>query len=337
MWALRHDQRVLAVVCTLLLVMGAGPSAAGTAVDTVKVSFMPLQSFGGLFIAEREGYFAAERIKITWVPVTSSAQVAPLLVQGLIDVGAGSLSAGAFNAITRGQTLRVVADKGHIDGRGASGSLIVRTDLARTVKSTADLKGRKLGIAGVGALGHYVMAKALSAGRVPMDQVTLVTLSQPASVAALLSGAIDAAVLSPPLDVEAVETRAGFKLLDFADVLPGEPFSFLFFGPTLQDQQRAVGNRFMVAYLRGLQRYGEGPTPRNVAVVADYTKTDPSLIRKGGWVSIHPDGYVDAAKLRRFQDWLFEIGLIDVRNPISTVVDASFVEQARTALGLPGR
>ena len=319
-------------VC-LVSAPGAG---AGAAEDVVRVAFQPFQSYGGLFIADREGYFAAQRIKVGWVTL-SGGQSVPLLLQGDIYVGAGGLSPALLNAVARGQKVRVVADKGHVGPRGTSGAIVVRRDLAGVVRSVADLKGRKFVIPGPGGLGHYVLARALAAQGLSLDDVTAVTMPAPVAIAAMLGGSVDAVFLGPPQDAQAVDAGAGFRLIDIADIMPGEPVAFLFYGPTLLEQQRDLGTRFMVAYLRGLKRYNDGPTPRNVAIIAEYTKIDPDVVRKSGWSAIHADGFVDIAKLRRFQDWLYEIGLLDVRNPMNQVVDTSFLDHAKTVLGPAGR
>lgn len=90
----------------------------------------------------------------------------------------------------------------------------------------------------------------------------------------------------------------------------------------------------MVAYVQALQQYGRGPTERNLSIVAEYTKTDVATLKKAGWLSMYGDGRVDVVTLRRFQDWLYEMGLIGVRNPITAVVDTTFSEHA-TAVVIP--
>jgi ABC-type nitrate/sulfonate/bicarbonate transport system substrate-binding protein len=128
----------------------------------------------------------------------------------------------------------------------------------------------------------------------------------------------------------------GYRLVDFGEVAPDEPTGFIIYGPVLTERNRELGARFLTAYLRGIRRYNEGPTPRNVATIAEYLKVSPEVIRRG-WAGIHADGFVDVVRMRRFQDWLYDLGLISVRNPMPTVVDLAFLEQARAALGVTGR
>lgn len=310
---------------------------AAPALDTVRVTFQPFAINGGLFIADREGFFERQRIKVNWVPFNTLDQTIPVLIQGQLDVTYG-LSPAFFNAVARGEPIRIVADKGHVAGRGNLASLFIRKDLASSVRSVADLKGRKIGLPGnFGGLAHFFMAKVLTSAGLTFNQVTPVFLPSAAVLAALQGGSVDAAWLGIPLDAQALQSGIGFKLVDVADVVPGEHVSFLIYGRNLLGEKRDLGVRFMVAYLEGVKRYSEGPTPRNVAIIAEYTKTEADVIRRSGWAPIYVDGFVDVDKARRYQDWLYEMELIGVRNPMSAVVDGYFAEQARGILGMAAR
>jgi NitT/TauT family transport system substrate-binding protein len=327
------------VLVVALAVLAAGlPVTAAPPVDTVSVAFLPVQNNGALFIAERQGFFSEERIKIDWPPFPGGAsQFMPVMLQGRLDVGAGAVSAAFFNAVAAGQKVRLVADKGHVAGRGTAGSVIIRKDLAGVIKSPADLKGRTISSISRGALGHYLLYRLMGSVGLTLDHVTVVTMPFAASIAALEGRRLDATILPAPFDAQAVTHGVGVKFLDVADVIPDEPTHFIFMGPTLLERNRSLGVRFLIAYLRGVRVYNAGPTVRNVATVSEYTGVAPEVIRNGGWIGIHVDGYVDLSRLRRYQDWLYDIGLVNVRNPIAQVVDAALLDQARTYLGIPSR
>lgn len=295
--------------------------------------FQAFQSYGSLFIAEKDGLFAAEGIRIQWVPVRTGAEGIALLSQEQLDVSAGGVSPAFFNGISRGLAVRIVADKGHIGGpRGGAPVMMVRRGLAGAVKTVSDLVGRRIAISGPGDVGHYLWHRILTQHGLALSQVTLMTIPLPSYVAALEGGSIDAALLNPPLDKAAAEAGIAFPLGDVGTIVPGEPLAFLFFGPSFLERRKPVGVRFMTGYLRALRRYNEGPTARNIATVAEYTKVEPTLVRRSGWIGMRGDGLVDVAKVRRLQDWMFAVELITVRNPMSLVVDHSFLEAAAAVL-----
>ncbi len=312
----------------LLSVAVAGiPGYAGAAVVTLKVAYIPLQSWGPLFIADKEGLFARQGIRIEWVPFAGAAEAVAPLIQGQIDVAAGAASAGFFNAVARGERIRIVADKGHVGpGDNSASSLVLRKDLAGgAVKSIADLRGRKIALNVTGGVLHYTVARALAKAGLKLEDVELVRMPFPSMLAALHSRAIDVAGLSEPWITQAKEQGVGVLFVGSSEVIPGEHIAFIFYGPTLLDRNREMGRRFMVAYLQALQQYNRGPTERNQAIISEYTKIDLETIRKGGWLPMYADGHVDVTALRRFQDWLYEVGLIGVRNPITSVADTSFL------------
>jgi NitT/TauT family transport system substrate-binding protein len=79
---------------------------------TLKVFLAPFLSFGPYFIAEEEGFFVEQGIRVEFLKV-SEAMALQAIAQGEIDVWAGIYTAGYLNAIRRGADIRVVADKGH--------------------------------------------------------------------------------------------------------------------------------------------------------------------------------------------------------------------------------
>jgi NitT/TauT family transport system substrate-binding protein len=327
--------RVLAVLLALgLLLSPAWAVVAAPAPTVVRVAFTPLQAWAPLFIGEAEGFFAREGIKVEWVTFAGGADTVAVLIQGQLDVGAGSASAGFFNAVAQGARVRIVADKGHVEPGFRAVALVARKDLkAGAVPTIADLKGRKVALNTLGAIAHYVLARSLARAGLGATDVEIVRMPFPAMVGALQTGAVDAAVLSEPFVTQALESGAGTMLMPAGDVVPDEPVAFLFYGPTLLDRSPDVGRRFMVAYLRALRQYTQGPTARNVRIVALQTKIEPELIRKGGWFPMYADGHVNINAIRRFQDWLYDQRFITVRMPVSALVDPTFLSAAAELLG----
>src|SRR3989454_1491906 len=92
---------------------------------------------------------------------------------------------------------------------GVQSKLVVKPE----IKKAQDLKGKRLAVSGFGSLGdfleRYIIRKyGLEPGR---DVVMLSIGNQPERIQALETGAVDAADLSFPADVQA--TRKGFKVL----------------------------------------------------------------------------------------------------------------------------
>jgi len=316
-----------------LVLIPVSPGAGGPGAVTLKVAFTPLSSWGPLFIADSEGFFGREGIKVEWVTFAGAADTVAVLVQGSLDVAAGAASAGFFNAAAHGERVRIVADKGHAEPGFREIALVVRRGLKGGVAPTlADLKGRKVAVNTIGSVVHYLLAQSLARVGMGLKDVEIVRMPFPSMVAALQQGGIDGAVLAEPFVTQAVEMGAGTVLLAAGDVIPDEPIAFIFYGPNLLARAPDLGRRFMVAYLRGTRQYAQGPTERNIRIIANYTKIEIDVLRKAGWFPISADGRVNINRIRRFQDWLYDQELVGVRLPVASVVDLSFAQYANQLL-----
>src|SRR5262245_58956445 len=129
------------------LAAGIGAVALTTAAAaqsvTVTVGAASTTSDAPIYIAEKQGYFRDEGIDVTVTNFRpASGMVAPLGA-GQLDAGAGSASAGLYNAVTRGIKIKIVADKASSPpGYGAT-KILVRKDHVDSsrFKEVKDLKG----------------------------------------------------------------------------------------------------------------------------------------------------------------------------------------------------
>ena len=95
-------------VAALSVLALAAPAAAQ---ETVTVGIYAATSDAPLFIADKKGYFGDECIAVKLTSFQSAAMMVRPLGTGQLDVGAGSASAGLYNAVARGIRIRIVADK----------------------------------------------------------------------------------------------------------------------------------------------------------------------------------------------------------------------------------
>src|SRR5215467_7372573 len=131
----------MAVAMTLL---GVG-SAFGQAPITVTVGAASTTSDAPIYIADKKGYFRAEGLEAKVTNFRSAADMVAPLGIGQLDAGAGSASAGLYNAMLQGIKIKIVADKASsAPGYGAT-KILVRKDLADSgrYKSPKDFKGMK--------------------------------------------------------------------------------------------------------------------------------------------------------------------------------------------------
>src|SRR5262252_5795047 len=134
-----------AVAAALFAATGAG--AQEIAVGTIGAS-----SDSPFFIADKRGYFKDEGLTVKFIRFDSAAKAMAPLGTGELLVASGATSAALYNAVKRGVTLRIVADKAKNPPGYGFESLLVRKDLADEgkIKTLADFRGRKIAISAPG-------------------------------------------------------------------------------------------------------------------------------------------------------------------------------------------
>jgi NitT/TauT family transport system substrate-binding protein len=330
-----------AVCAALMFESGAGRAQA---VDTVKVGINRVISDAVFYIAEERGLFAEQKLKVEFVPFDSGPRMFAPLGAGQIDVGAGASSAGLYNAVSRGIIVKIVADKGSTPPGYDYMPLIIRKDLVETgkVKSLADLKGLKLAAAGPGSATNAKLSVALAKGGLQQKDAVELNLSYPQQVAALTSKAIDGAITTEPSVTSAISSGVAVRLSDDG-LYPGQQVAALLYGDALLTTRRAVGQRFMNAYIKAARIYNDatrggrfdGPgADRVIDVIMKTTgMTDREMFKTMIPNGISPDGNVNMVSLA--DDLRFFQIQGQIEKPVNAVdvVDMSFAENAVKELG----
>ena len=135
----------------------APPAAAPSAVDgalprpdarrpaTVRIGVIGLVADAGIFIAEERGYFREQNLTMAYDQFDTAATMMPLLAAGQMDVATGGINAALYNAIARGLGIVLTADKGSQPPGFGANQIMLRKDLADTVRAPRDFRGRPSG------------------------------------------------------------------------------------------------------------------------------------------------------------------------------------------------
>ncbi|HCR13584.1 ABC transporter substrate-binding protein [Solidesulfovibrio sp.] len=196
--------------CVLCLVLCAA-TARAQAPAPLKVGYIPVGDCLQYYVAEAEGFFAAEGLSVTGMPMKGGAVIAPAVEGGELAVG-WSNAVSIILAHARGFDFAFLAP----GAEGVAGSNDVHALLvpaASQVKSVKDLAGKTVAINTLGNINEAAMrALAAQAGLAP-DAVRLVEVPFPDMAAALAKGAADAALSLEPFVTDAV-SRGAARVLD---------------------------------------------------------------------------------------------------------------------------
>ncbi|WP_298958910.1 ABC transporter substrate-binding protein [uncultured Methylobacterium sp.] len=166
----------------------AAPARADIVKVRIGVGGKPLLYYLPLTIAERKGFFKEEGIDADINDFGGGARSLQALIGGSVDVVTGAYE-HTIRMQAKGQDVRAVCELGRLPAIVIG----VRKDLAGTIKSPADFKGRKIGVTAPGSstalAAQYAMLKA---GLKASDAALIGIGGGAGAIAAMKKGEIDA-------------------------------------------------------------------------------------------------------------------------------------------------
>jgi NitT/TauT family transport system substrate-binding protein len=198
-----------------------------------------------VWVAKDLKIFEKYGLDVEVIMITGSARSVAALFGGSTHFATGSAT-GPLAAAVRGTDIKIIA----ASYNKFPYAFIVKPDI-RTPK---DLRGKKINILNFGGSNDLALQLALKEwGMKPSDVQTIIGGDSPTRLGALMTGRMDATVLSPPHLTLAV--KAGYRVLaDMGDMSANFPQSTLNVkGSSLRDHRDRV-KRFVRAYAEAIQR-----------------------------------------------------------------------------------
>ena len=260
-----------------------------------------------------------------------------------LQIAAGALAAGLFNAIDRGLALRIVADKGRDPGAEWDfAALMIRKDLIDSgrVKDYKDLKGLRLVTTGLGNSPEVALATALKRGGLTLQDIDFTQMGFPDMVVAFENKGIDGGIVIEPFVSRIVSQGTGVRWKGNYDIFGGnQQIAVIVYGE--QFVARAdVAQRRMNAYIRGVRDYNDafGPKKKNYddavkVLVANTTVKDPQVYAKMKPAGLDADGQLDVASIKNDLAYYRESGQVKSELDVSKLIDTSFQQAAVKTLG----
>jgi NitT/TauT family transport system substrate-binding protein len=335
----------LKIACALVILSypAAAPSCA--AAQTITVGATASTSDAPIYIADKKGYFQAEGLAVNVVNFRSAADMVAPLGAGEVQAGAGSASAGLYNAVARGIRIKIVADKASSPpGYGAT-KILVRKDHVDSgrYKELRDLKGMRFAMNAPGVSNTSTLNTLLNSVGLSYSAVETVDLPLPDHVAALRNKSVDAAASVEPAPALAVRNGDAVVIRSDDEILPNHQIAVLLYSEEFASRRADLARRFMRAYLRAVRFYNdalkdgrlEGPAADEViAILSEATPVKSreiyKLITPTG---MNPDGRVNKASLTYDLAFYMQQGLIKGIVNLDDVIDGSFAASAVNELG----
>jgi NitT/TauT family transport system substrate-binding protein len=334
---------VLGAALTAAALPRAAP--AQDAAAPVKVGVTTALTTAALYIADRMGFLKDEGLTIEIVPFVSAAAMVAPLGAGQLDVGAGVISAGLYNAVARGIRVRAVADLGSDPPGYGFQWLVIRTDLIKSgrYKTLKDIKGLTLsapapGIATMSQYGHMLKGVGLA-----LSDIKVVYMGNPEALVALKSGAIDGSLVPEPTPTIAVKMGVAQKVLSDDAYYPNQQIAVILYGANMLKPDRTNGVKFMRAYLKAVRVYNDalrngkiaGPQADAILKIFSDTNTqlDPVLLAQVTPNGNNPNGQMNMASLNEDLEFFKQQGWIEGEATPAQLVDTSYIDEALKTLG----
>jgi NitT/TauT family transport system substrate-binding protein len=322
---------------TALLVLIISTS---TYAKTIKVGSSPVLSSAGIYLAKERGYFKEQGLEVEISDFgNSGAPMTMLLSKGELDVGAGNITAGLFNAIASGEQFKIVADKGSIDKNKDYLSLIVRNDLIKSGRynTLKDLKGFKMGLTSLDGVSQEILTEKflLSAG-LKLEDVTFVMLSYADMNLALKSRTIDATIQIEPFLTKAQVEDIATKVAGGSSVYSKQQSGVLLYSPKFIKESPEEAKKFMVAYAKAVNDYNNAfvKNEGRQEVINDLKKSfkyDDKTWDAMAIVGLNDFGQLNTKELVDDIKW-YEAKYVKKKLNASEIIDERFTSYAKEKL-----
>jgi ABC-type nitrate/sulfonate/bicarbonate transport system substrate-binding protein len=214
------------------------------------------------------GFYQAEDLDVEFVLMSAGTAV-QALIGGSVDFAL--VGGAAVTSILRGAPIRFVL---------ASFYRPVYFVYARPeLREIKDLKGKKLGVANVGAASDFLLREALGMHGLNDKEVAILGIGLPTTrVAALMAGTIDATIVNIPHNFRL--QQAGFReLLAFPQLNLVELSAPITVRDKFLQDEASVVERFIRATLRGIH-LARNDRSRMIPIIANNVKVDETLAAK---------------------------------------------------------
>jgi NitT/TauT family transport system substrate-binding protein len=328
-------QRRRALALSLLTALGAGMLTAcqKPAADAANVR-LGYSAWPGWFpwaVTEAKGLFGTAKVgvKLQWF-------------DGYLD-SINALNAGQLycNSQTLNDTISSIAG-------GADLQVVLQNDYstgndqiiaAEEIKTVADLKGKKVA-AEEGTVDHYLLLKVLKDGGLKASDITFVPLETGAAAAAFAAGKVDAAGVYAPFTTQALK-RPGSKALTTSKEHPGAISDLLVCRREFVEKNPEAIQKVVNAWFATLKLIKDDPAA-----------TLPILVQRSGVSEAEFKAYDAGTTIQtlaqnkanfkpgstmislpyaaeQISAFLVEVGLAKTKPNISTLLNSSFVDNAK--------
>jgi NitT/TauT family transport system substrate-binding protein len=219
----------LFIISCLILAGCSQQNGAAAPEKTINIGVMPDVESVPFVIADKNGYFEKEGVKVNIEHFKSARDRDSALQSGKLDGVVSDFLAIAF-ANEGGFNLKIISK--------SNGNIKLLAGKDSNINAVYDLKGKKIGMS-LNTVMEYTTDKMLQANNINPDDIDKVAIPQlPTRLEMLQNGKIDAAILPDPLAGLAVIN--GARVLSSTDELTNNSVAIAFTEKSIQENSQEI-------------------------------------------------------------------------------------------------
>jgi NitT/TauT family transport system substrate-binding protein len=265
-----HHNGIARFALALVAMLSACLVAASARAQQEKLTFGTVgQASANMWptlIGIRKGYFAAEGIRPDILYVQSSAALVQQLTAGSLDISISTGLVDALRAIGMGAPIAIA----RLEVQAPPYDLVAKPG----IKSLADLRGKLISLGGPKDITRIYVERMLAPQGVKRGDFDMVFAgATSARTAALLAGAVDAAILLPAFNFQAIDK--GFHSLGLTvDYVRELPFTGVVVNVAWAKNHKSTLQKILLAENRSIAWFEDG---KNRAEAVQILKTASGL------------------------------------------------------------
>lgn len=322
------------LVAVLLSLAAAAPVSSQTK-PTVRVGYIPSDSFAALYImADR--HLPAAGIGVETVRLAGGPEILSQVATGQLQMGGAGMGAAGFNAVASSLPVEFVAPlhSGYVEDYFT----VRKASWGKEVKRIADLKGKPIALNVRGAAVEWMLDQALRRDGLTLRDVQVKIMPFPDMVPALETGAVEAAILTEPFPTMAEERGVAVRPLPRPAGAKATPITAIFWNKDWASKEPELAHKVMVAYVkaaRDLALDNGWKQERNIDLMVKHTGAKADVIRRARAHVLDPNLDMDPAVLESMQRLSGEMGFLKYKDllPVSKLFNFAYRDRAVAELG----
>jgi NitT/TauT family transport system substrate-binding protein len=261
-------------------------------IRTLKVGYLPLTDFLGMYAAIEQGYMTDEGLKLDLQAMAGGATIIPAIVGGSLDFG---ISNYVSVIVANGQGIKIKAFSDSSYGTKASPPFSLVVKKGSPITTAAGLNGKKVAVNTRNGIVHVGVMEWIDRNGGDAKSVQYVELPFPQMPPAITSGAVDAAAPTEPFVTVATSADATILANYLTDLRDNCAIAGFVSTDDWIAKNRDAAAAFHRANTKGMDFVAKNETIAR-GYVAKYASIDPALAAKIKLSALRSTPLVDAVQ-----------------------------------------